>query len=151
MCWLIHHLQNFGFLIAFGIAFFAALLVITEISIRIMTSHDIVLFKRPSSSRAFRPHQAEDIECTSQSTKIDMELESVQPSDKLRKLETSSTEDVFSWEGLSYSVPTKEGPRRLLNGVSGYVAPGKLTALMGESGAGKVRQVSFRNDDDLGC
>src|SRR5258708_23820963 len=28
--------------------------------------------------------------------------------------------------------------RRLLEDVSGYVAPGKLTALMGESGAGKV-------------
>ena len=28
--------------------------------------------------------------------------------------------------------------RKLLDNISGFVAPGKLTALMGESGAGKV-------------
>ena len=48
--------------------------------------------------------------------------------------------NTFSWEGLSYTVPISGGSeRRLLNDVSGYVVPGKLTALMGESGAGKVR------------
>jgi ATP-binding cassette subfamily G (WHITE) protein 2 (SNQ2) len=48
--------------------------------------------------------------------------------------------DTFSWENLNYKVPiTGGGERKLLNDVSGYVVPGKLTALMGESGAGKVR------------
>lgn len=48
--------------------------------------------------------------------------------------------DVFSWQHLDYSVPVGHGEmRQLLNDVSGYVVPGKLTALMGESGAGKVR------------
>jgi len=48
--------------------------------------------------------------------------------------------DIFSWEGLNYKVPIGGGAeRKLLNDVSGYVVPGKLTALMGESGAGKVR------------
>ena len=52
--------------------------------------------------------------------------------------------DTFSWEGLSYTVPIGGGEeRRLLNDVSGYVVPGKLTALMGESGAGKVRPPHF--------
>ena len=48
--------------------------------------------------------------------------------------------DTFSWEGLNYKVPMGGGAeRKLLNNISGYVVPGKLTALMGESGAGKVR------------
>ena len=48
--------------------------------------------------------------------------------------------DTFSWEGLKYTVPISGGEeKKLLNDVSGYVVPGKLTALMGESGAGKVR------------
>jgi ATP-binding cassette subfamily G (WHITE) protein 2 (SNQ2) len=47
--------------------------------------------------------------------------------------------DVFTWRHLQYDVRVGKGEtRRLLDDISGYVAPGKLTALMGESGAGKV-------------
>ena len=47
--------------------------------------------------------------------------------------------EVFTWQHLEYDVRIGKGEtRRLLEDVSGYVAPGKLTALMGESGAGKV-------------
>ena len=47
--------------------------------------------------------------------------------------------EVFTWHDLQYDVPVAGGNvRRLLDNVSGYVAPGNLTALMGESGAGKV-------------
>lgn len=54
--------------------------------------------------------------------------------------------DTFSWDGLNYTVPIGHGEeRKLLNDVSGYVVPGKLTALMGESGAGKVRFPLFLN------
>ena len=48
------------------------------------------------------------------------------------------SESVFSWNNITYDVMIKGKPRRLLNYVSGYVAPGKMTALMGESGAGKT-------------
>ena len=37
-----------------------------------------------------------------------------------------------------YDIKVKGGERRLLDHVDGRVEPGKLTALMGESGAGKV-------------
>ena len=47
--------------------------------------------------------------------------------------------DVFTWKDVQYDVTIKKGEtRRLLDNISGFVAPGKLTALMGESGAGKV-------------
>jgi ATP-binding cassette subfamily G (WHITE) protein 2 (SNQ2) len=49
--------------------------------------------------------------------------------------------DVFTWRNVQYDVTLKKGEtRRLLDDISGFVAPGKLTALMGESGAGKVRK-----------
>jgi ATP-binding cassette, subfamily G (WHITE), member 2, SNQ2 len=51
--------------------------------------------------------------------------------------------DVFTWRHLEYDVVVGKGEtRRLLDDVSGYVAPGKLTALMGESGAGKVGRLA---------
>lgn len=54
-----------------------------------------------------------------------------------------ATTNVFLWWHLEYTVAMSDGgERRLLDDVSGYVTPRKLTALMGESGAGKVHAVS---------
>ena len=39
--------------------------------------------------------------------------------------------DVFTWKEVTYDIPVKEGTRRLLDAVDGYVKPGKLIALMG--------------------
>ena len=43
----------------------------------------------------------------------------------------------FTWHNLNYSVPHKHGEKQLLQDVSGFCEPGKLTALVGASGAGK--------------
>ena len=51
----------------------------------------------------------------------------------------------MSWENLSYAVDVKkEGHNEkltLLDGINGFVRPGMLMALMGPSGAGKVRNL----------
>lgn len=36
--------------------------------------------------------------------------------------------DIFTWQHVNYDVQIKSETRRLLNDVSGYVAPGKMTA-----------------------
>ncbi|XBW35912.1 hypothetical protein QEN19_001487 [Hanseniaspora menglaensis] len=52
--------------------------------------------------------------------------------------EVIANKDIFSWKGLNVDVNYDGGSRRLLNDVYGYVKPGKMTALMGSSGAGKT-------------
>lgn len=45
---------------------------------------------------------------------------------------------IFTWQNVNYTIPYKGGQKRLLQDVQGYVKPGRLTALMGASGAGLV-------------
>lgn len=65
---------------------------------------------------------------------------SVGPEDSNEKMQAMQGQmaKTFSWKNLSYAVSVSGEHRLLLDDVSGFVAPGKLTALMGESGAGKV-------------
>jgi ATP-binding cassette subfamily G (WHITE) protein 2 (SNQ2) len=59
--------------------------------------------------------------------------------DSGNSISVSTMADVFTWRNVQYDVSLNNGEtRRLLDDISGFVAPGKLTALMGESGAGKV-------------
>ncbi|KAJ2099259.1 ATP-binding cassette transporter snq2 [Coemansia sp. S100] len=44
----------------------------------------------------------------------------------------------YTWLDVNYAVPVRGGERQLLHGVSGYIKPGTMTALMGSSGAGKT-------------
>lgn len=50
----------------------------------------------------------------------------------------TSSESVFTWQDVHYTVPYQGGERQLLNGVNGYAKPGLMIALMGASGAGKT-------------
>lgn len=51
---------------------------------------------------------------------------------------TNDNAATFLWDNLSYDVKVKDGSRRLLDNIEGWIQPGSLTALMGASGAGKT-------------
>jgi ATP-binding cassette subfamily G (WHITE) protein 2 (SNQ2) len=135
--------QNYGIVVAFGLAFTFALFFFTEINTGFSTETSITLFKRGHKGRAIKAGASStDEEKTPGSTRNVSETASaneVQADAEKALAEAPTMTDVFSWQHMEYVVPLGGGEhRRLLDDVTGYVAPGKLTALMGESGAGKT-------------
>jgi ATP-binding cassette subfamily G (WHITE) protein 2 (SNQ2) len=135
-----HLWRNYGIVIAFGVLFVIALFVFTEYNTRVPGEKSITLFKRG-------PHTAVIGDAKEKAGVTDEERGNVDSRGAEEKLRADSGDsisvpmmtDVFTWRNLQYDVTIKKGEtRRLLDDISGYVAPGKLTALMGESGAGKT-------------
>lgn len=130
-------------MVAFGVAFIAAYLLFTEFNTSFASETPIVLFKRGSKARVIKEAAVTvDEEKTSPAAGNDVSEsspEEVKASTDKALASTPAMTDVFSWQHMQYVVPLGSGERRrLLDDVSGYVAPGKLTALMGESGAGML-------------
>jgi ABC-type multidrug transport system permease subunit/ABC-type multidrug transport system ATPase subunit len=126
-----HLWRNFGILIAFMVFFNALYLYATE-----FISHDASkaesLLYRPGHAPKYLQERSQEPEAGS-SNHPTIEIQTTH--DTIRLPEQT---DVLSWKSLNYDIPVKEGTRRLLDDVHGWVKPGTLTALMGVSGAGKT-------------
>lgn len=125
-----HLWRNFGILVAFMIFFNVVYLTATE-----FISSD----KSKAMALVFRPGHVPKYLQLRQDAEGGMPgpniLEVQRTNDTIRLPEQR---DVFSWKAVNYDIPVKEGTRRLLDNVTGWVKPGSLTALMGVSGAGKT-------------
>ncbi|KAG2131012.1 ABC-2 type transporter-domain-containing protein [Suillus clintonianus] len=134
--------KNFGIIVAFGIGFLAALFIAAEYNTGSTFDTAVTLFKQ--GTRTMDPiDTTEDEEKSSGQSNhppslADDAARTASPPAANSLLERPATNDVFTWQHIQYVVPVSGGERRLLDDVSGYVAPGKLTSLMGESGAGKT-------------
>ncbi|KAJ7067216.1 pleiotropic drug resistance ABC transporter [Mycena amicta] len=127
-----HEWMNFGIVVAFGIGFILLLLLFSEFNTSSSADTPVLLFKRGSKKVAALSNTGDAEKASSDAATITGEpnKEAVAAAPRMT--------DIFSWQKLNYIVPVKDGERKLLDNVSGYVVPGKLTALMGESGAGKT-------------
>jgi ATP-binding cassette subfamily G (WHITE) protein 2 (SNQ2) len=126
---------------AFGVLFLSVLFFFTEINTRITGQSTVVLYKRGTEFDEL-PTAEDDVE-TGPKSKTNTLPPSGRNSQVL--MDKIEGEDVFSFSHVNYTIVTPDGHKQLLEDVSGYVAPGKLTALMGESGAGKVN-ISLKHD-----
>lgn len=122
---------------AFGLAFVITYLTFTEFNTGSAGETSTLLFKRGSKN-------VQEHVTTTDEEKVTIEAASPDPESALQGDEkvvvaTPVMSDIFTWQHLTYTIPLPDGgTRKLLDDVSGYVAPGKLTALVGASGAGKT-------------
>jgi ATP-binding cassette, subfamily G (WHITE), member 2, SNQ2 len=130
--------RNFGIFIAFGVGFLIALLLFTEYHTSTASQRSYVLFKRGSKKIDASGVSDNEKSIIEKDKEAENMLSGSSDGSTSAVFLPPKQKDIFSWHHLRYTVPTQNGPKRLLDDVSGYVMPGKLTALMGESGAGKT-------------
>jgi len=121
------HFLLYRFLIGFLAIYFVAV----EINSSTTSTAEVLVFRRghvPKSVLAAADEENVEEKSGAQDSEANEEAVNAIPAQK----------DIFTWRDVVYEIPVKDGTRRLLDHVSGYVKPGTLTALMGVSGAGKT-------------
>ncbi|KAF8345691.1 pleiotropic drug resistance ABC transporter, partial [Amanita rubescens] len=140
-----HLWMNYGILCAFGGGFFLLLAIFTEFNTKVAGETPSLKFKRGTKAPVVQAAQKEvndeenDVRgaANGELETIDQAIASEEKA-KEAMLDQPKMTNVFSWEHLTYKVRVSGKEMTLSDDVFGYVAPGKLTALMGESGAGKT-------------
>ncbi|BCS17871.1 ABC drug exporter AtrF [Aspergillus puulaauensis] len=132
-----HHLwRNFGVIIAFTVLYILITIIATETLSFVGGGGGALVFKR--SKKAKQIKAAAQKSNDEENGKSDGTVAQSGPGNEAAFNRISSSERVFTWSNVEYTVPYGNGTRKLLNGVSGYAKPGVMIALMGASGAGKT-------------
>ncbi|KAG5650927.1 hypothetical protein H0H81_010502 [Sphagnurus paluster] len=129
--------MNYGILVAFAIGFISFLLIFSEFNTSTANDTPVVLYKQVSKTAGRVGSDEEALHNEKSITPTNNEDARIEATKEMATQPRMT--DIFSWQHVNYVVPISgESDRKLLSDVTGYVAPGKLTALMGESGAGKT-------------
>jgi ATP-binding cassette subfamily G (WHITE) protein 2 (SNQ2) len=135
-------MQNMGILWIFAFGMLGTCLLFTQYNQRTARDTTVTLYTGRKGSGRVSLYQDGDEEKVTPGGLYQIQEEPDAADNSITgivKSEKPRRTDVFSWKNIQYEVPISGGEmRKLLDDVSGYVAPRKLTALMGETGAGKV-------------
>jgi ATP-binding cassette subfamily G (WHITE) protein 2 (PDR) len=125
-----HLWRNFGVLCAFTIFFMFLYLVTTEINSSSSSSAEALVYRFGHVPKSVQKGLREN----SSKKLVEVGGETQQG----QQIALPEQKDIYMWRDVCYDIQIKVEPRRLLDGISGWVKPGTLTALMGVSGAGKT-------------
>ncbi|TGJ85821.1 hypothetical protein E0Z10_g2926 [Xylaria hypoxylon] len=135
--------RNFGVAIAFTVLYVLVTVIATELfSFASVGGGALVFKKSPKAKKQAKELEApDDVEKNVNSThsvvsKSSGDMTSANEEADLEQL--ASSDSIFTWRDVEYTVPYLGGERKLLNKVNGYAKPGLLVALVGASGAGKT-------------
>lgn len=131
--------RNWAVLIAFSVLYILVTVLATETISFATSGMGILIFKKSkagaAAAKGVKPGDEESGKKETQGNDP-LTRQITTPDEILQEFQRS--EKIFTWENVNYTVPTSDGPKKLLNNVQGYAKPGVMVALMGASGAGKT-------------
>ncbi|KAK4227403.1 putative ABC transporter [Podospora fimiseda] len=133
--------RNFGVVIAFSVLYLLITVLATELISFGGSGGGALVFKRSKKTAKQLKQTPADEEKGKTTGDSSASSVAYQPNKAAKDGQIqglTGSDKVFTWENVNYTVPTPQGPKQLLNGVSGYAKPGVMVALMGASGAGKT-------------
>lgn len=132
--------RNWAVVIAFGVLYLIVTVWATETFSFTSSGGGALIFKKSKrAKKAVKQAPADEekvVAGESSGSNMSGETSAEQQEEALEQI--SSSESIFTWQNVEYTVPYQGGERKLLNGVSGYAKPGLMVALVGASGAGKT-------------
>ncbi|RHZ45989.1 putative ABC transporter [Aspergillus thermomutatus] len=137
-----HLWRNFGIIIAWFVFFVALTMFGTELQKPNKGGSSVTIFKRNEAPKDVEEavknkELPEDVESGEKENAANTP-QNAESGDGSEVKDIAQSTSIFTWQDVNYTIPYKGGQRKLLQGVQGYVKPGRLTALMGASGAGKT-------------
>jgi ATP-binding cassette subfamily G (WHITE) protein 2 (SNQ2) len=129
--------RNFGVVIAFTVLYLLVTVIATETLTFAKSGGGALVFKKSKRAKKAVKEETNDEEKVVAGNSSGESTEAA--ANEEEALESiSSSESVFTWKDVEYTVPYQGGERKLLNKVNGYAKPGVMVALVGASGAGKT-------------
>lgn len=132
-----HLWRNLGIIIAWFLLFVGLTMLGMEMQKPNKGGSSVTVFKRseaPKEAQNAVAHADEESTKAADLHADAKEANSTESSGKVKDIAKNTA--IFTWQDVNYTIPYKGGQRQLLQNVQGYVEPGRLTALMGASGAG---------------
>lgn len=136
-----HLWRNFGIIVAWFLFFVFLTMLGMEIQKPNAGGSSVTVFKRGEAPKAVeKAIEGRRPSADMESAEKDGPSSGIHDDESNPKVEDiAKNTSIFTWQNVNYTIPYKGGQRKLLQSVNGFVKPGRLTALMGASGAGYSR------------
>jgi ATP-binding cassette subfamily G (WHITE) protein 2 (PDR) len=130
---------SFGLLSIPDLRLIVTYLVATEFNYDVGSTAEVLVFQRGKVPHGMEDKIADEENVSSERAKdttVASPIAADEDSDGTKAILVQN--GVFTWKNITLDIEIKGQQRRILDGISGWVKPGTLTALMGSSGAGKT-------------
>lgn len=131
--------RNFGVIIAFTVLYILITIIGVELFQFVGGGGGAITFKKGAKQNITSGPKVADAEKGGESGDSSVSSGRLNTEDQDPSVpQTATSDEIFTWTDVEYSVPYEGSQLKLLHQVHGYAKPGIMIALMGASGAGKT-------------